>query len=185
MTPKQRAAQDLARHKAAVKGAKTRAAEVKKFQQTHHGQSPQKGQLHPAARRPRQLAGACLGTEWVLGGNDDHDSCVQTAFANSLYLLTGFRATDEDVLKLFHAAENVPLSVALESLMEHGLSGVYPFGYVEAPYLVPGAILGVSLPEPHTVVFDDDGLITWGGKIRHACVVEEAWLILWPEQEKR
>jgi len=124
-----------------------------------------------------------VGDRWIVGGNDDHDSCVQAAFANSLYLLTGFRVSDEEVLTLF-GSEATTLSEALESLMRNGLGGVYPHGFIRAPYLVPGAVLGVSLPEPHTVVYDDDGLITWGGKIEHGCAVEEAYLIVWPEQER-
>ena len=155
------------RHQSAVKAAATRAANA------------------AAGRTPRKLARAGLGSVWILGGNDDHDSCVQAAFANSLYLLTGLRATDVEVLALLSATGPAPLSVALGLLVDKGLAGVHPIGFVEAPYLVPGAILGVSLPEPHTVVYDDDGLITWGGKIKHRCAVEEAWLILWPEQEKR
>jgi hypothetical protein len=181
MTPKQRAAEHKKLQESALKAARTRAAEVKAFQAAHHGQKPSKGQLHP-----RGATGLLQGT-WILGANDEYDSCIATAFANSLLLATGIRVPDEEVLALYEITGLVSIKESLEALSRVGLAGVKPVDCspvtIKENIWTPGLILGVA--GDHTIVFDSDGIITWGGKISYGSwQVEEAWSIDWPVKER-
>jgi hypothetical protein len=178
MTPKERAAQALKRHKSAEKAAATRKREVTAFELAHHGKKPKKGQLNPRG------ATGSLARTWVLGGNDEYDSCTATAFANSLLLVSGIRPSDEEVLALYEIAGLVSIKESLEALMDVGLAGVRPLSCDPVGFLAPGFVVGVT--GDHTATYDWDSLITWGGKVRlcRAWQVEEAWSIEWPVKER-
>jgi hypothetical protein len=182
MSPKQKHALHVARHKAGVKAAVTFKKEVAAFKKKHGGAEPKKGQIHP----PRKLCSAAIDDEWILGGNDRADSCVAAAIANSLLAVTGIRANEDEVLALHETVGPVGILDTLLSLMRCGLAGVQPVGFVAWPYIGQGSILGVSLPEPHAVTYDNGELITWGGKIPFdPRMVEEAWLVCWPATDEQ
>lgn len=179
----------IARHKAALKAAKTRATNAKKAK--HH------------KRRGLALT-------------DGVACCSAEALAASLRL-AGHLVTDEDVLELHRLAggtpdEGVSIEEALWATTEFGLAGAWAasFEYVTlddgqsagksgnrfnsgaavgtrgANFVPPAAvILGVTLPGgPHALTLDDSGAVwSWGelydpGQLRPG-PLEEAWLVDW------
>jgi hypothetical protein len=159
-----------ARHAAAVKASKTRAANAKKAKQ------------HPR----RQLA---LGSAVAC--------CSAEALAASLRL-SGWPVSDADVLALYwhtardeHAGASIVATV--EAAAEFGLAGVRPVKVqLLAPELIPEAgrykfpcILGVALPGPHAVLDTGSAWLTWGEPwpawAFPDVVTEEAWEVTWPD----
>lgn len=159
-----------ARHAAAVKAAKTRAANAKKAKQ------------HPR----RQLA---------LGGGVA--CCSAEALAASLRL-TGVPVSDEDVLALYWRTaddEDAGASIlaTLEVAAEFGLAGVRPASFaamgsdagLRSRHLVDtphdrALILGVDLPGPHAVLATPDGWHSWGDLYDPwTDDIEEAWEVTW------
>lgn len=153
----------IARHKAALKAAKTRATNAKKAK--HH------------KRRGLALT-------------DGIACCAAEALAASLRL-AGHLVTDEDVLELHRLAggtpdDGLPIAVTLEAAQEFGLAGARPltiWNVDSSP--VSGLILGVTLPGgPHALTLDDSGAVwSWGelhdpGQLRPG-PLEEAWLVDW------
>ena len=168
------AAVKKARHAAAVKAAKTRAANAKKAKQ------------HPR----RQLA---LGAGVAC--------CSAEALAASLRL-TGAAVSDEDVLALYwHTAddedEGASILATLEAAAKFGLAAITPFGCRRSlpPADGPGyrqfygavqapqrpLILGISDPAPHTVLATAHGWWSWGELYEPwTDDIEEAWEVTWP-----
>jgi hypothetical protein len=189
-----------ARHAAAVKAAKTRAANAKKAKQ------------HPR----RQLA---------LGEGDGVACCSAEALAASLRLAGGC-VSDDDVLALYWRTASDPdegasILATLDAVALHGLGGAKPskiFHLSRSSYLpicspveeatdlaaefIPLAvpanllkvgtrasrsnaalILGIDLPGPHTVLATPDGWWSWGELYDPAAfpdaVIEEAWAVEW------
>jgi hypothetical protein len=152
-----------ARHAAAVKASKTRAANAKK------------AKAHPR----RQLA---LGSAVAC--------CSAEALAASLRL-TGWPVTGADVLALYwHTARDehagASILATLEAAAEFGLAGIRPVGFEPASFYFPETrnwILGLALPAPHAVLDTGSEWISW----RQAwpvsafpdVVLEEAWAVDW------
>lgn len=151
-----------ARHAAAVKASKTRAANAKK------------AKAHPR----RQLA---LG-EGVA-------CCYAEAVAASLRL-SGRPVRDSDVLALHRLAGGSddaggPIVAALEAAYEFGLAGVRPVSFGPVDLDDPAAlILGLKLPASHAVLDTGSEWITWGERwpawAFPDAVTEEAWEVTWP-----
>ncbi len=181
-----------ARHTAAVKAAKTRAANAKK------------AKAHPRRQLALSEGVAC---------------CSAEALAASLRL-TGWPVSDADVLALYwHTARDehagASILATLEAAAEYGLAGVHPVwsGPAEGGWdplwrageggrrLVEagqgaagqsgqhpgpefhGLILGLALPAPHAVLDTGSEWITWG-QAQPAwafpdAVIEEAWEVTW------
>lgn len=156
-----------ARHKAAVKASKTRAANAKK------------AKAHPR----RQLA---LGSVVAC--------CSAEALAASLRL-AGHAVSDADVLALYwHTARDehagASILATLEAAAEFGLAGVRPVSWGQKPLYFSGnpapmyqLILGLALPAPHAVLDTGAEWITWGERwpawAFPDAVIEEAWTIRW------
>jgi hypothetical protein len=164
------------RHAAAVKAAKTRAANAKK------------ARAHPR----RQLA---LG-EGVA-------CCSAEALAASLRL-AGWPVTDGDVLALYRRTARdddagASILATLEAAGEYGLAGWQPAfreileprpGWHELPTSPPEPglhgpiLLGLALPAPHAVLDTGSEWITWGQawptRAFPDAVIEEAWEVTWP-----
>lgn len=111
--------------------------------------------------------------------------CVAQAVAESLYLATGVRVSDEDILALHWAAggsEDTGTTVpdVLEAAQARALSGY-------RPHLAPGAavpvIVAMDLPggQSHTVVADGDGWWSWGERYqpRTDVVITGTWAVRW------
>jgi hypothetical protein len=161
------------RHAAAVKAAKTRAANAKKAKQ------------HPR----RQLA---LG--------DGVACCSAEALAMSLRL-AGAAVSDEDVLELYwrtaaDADAGASILATLAAAAEFGLAAERPvrlppfsavairpgsrqfYGAVQAPQLP--LILGINLPGPHAVLATADGWWSWGELYEPwTDDIDEAWEVTW------
>jgi hypothetical protein len=187
-----------ARHAAAVKASKTRAANARK------------AKAHPR----RQLA---LGSAVAC--------CSAEALAASLRL-SGWPVSDEDVLALYwHTARDehagASIVATLEAAAEFGLAGVRPVSFEERPPAVAcglpyrvtprttapqlwgedlnptcagqasavlpasSLILGLALPAPHAVLDTGSEWISWGQPWRTSefpdVVLEEAWEVTWPD----
>jgi hypothetical protein len=157
-----------ARHAAAVKASKTRAANAKK------------AKAHPR----RQLA---LGSAVAC--------CSAEALAASLRL-AGHAVSDADVLALYwHTARDehagASILATLEAAGEFGIAGIRPvtWGLYEAgdfiPDFMPGVIIGLALPAPHAVLDTGSEWITWGEPWPVSAfpdvVTEEAWEVTWPD----
>ena len=152
------------RHAAAVKAAKTRAANAKK------------ARAHPR----RQLALA----EGVA-------CCSAEALAASLRL-AGWPVDDDDVLALYRRTARdddagASILATLEAAAEYGLAGCQLAAFAPADlatYLPSGLILGLSLPGPHAVLDTGSEWITWGqawpARAFPDAVIEEAWEVTWP-----
>jgi hypothetical protein len=161
-------AMKAARHAAALKAAKSRAANAKK------------AKVHP--RRKLALAGgvAC---------------CSAEALAASLRL-AGAAVSDEDVLALYWRTASDPdagatVLATLEAAAEFGLAAYRPARVqVFAPELAFAStgcnfplILGLDLPGPHAVLDDGGDWWSWGERYDPAswpdAVIEEAWEVTW------
>lgn len=158
------------RHAAAVKAAKTRAANAKKAKQ------------HPR----RQLA---------LGGGVA--CCSAEALAASLRL-AGAAVSDADVLALYWRTaddEDAGASIlaTLEAAARFGLAGAQPASFaamgadvglrslrlVDTPH-DRALILGISLPGPHAVLATADGWWSWGELYDPwTDRIDEAWKVSW------
>lgn len=110
------------------------------------------------------MPGAVAGG-WVLGWNDDLDSCAAAALANSLLACTGHRVADRDVLDLYLAVTRgrdtgAAMGATLDAAAVLGLGGWYPAAvqWTEDP-LGDGTI--VALPQ-HAAVICGGDLISWG-----------------------
>jgi hypothetical protein len=101
---------------------------------------------------------------WILGWNDDLDTCAAAALANSLLACTGHRAADRDVLDLHlavtrGAGQLASMSAVLAAARERGISGWHPaVTYQDVP-AGDGAI--VTFPG-HAAVWYGQGLVSWG-----------------------
>lgn len=151
------------RHMAAVKAAKTRAANAKA--------------AHKKPSKPRQLA---------LGGGVA--CCSAEALAASLRL-TGHAVEPADVLALYRCTADcpdagAPIVAVLEAAAESGLAGARPVSFAPVDIDDPAAvILGLALPAPHAVTATPDGWWSWGELYSAAdfpgAVIEEAWAVTW------
>lgn len=133
----------------------------------------------PAAQaKPRKLA---LGQEVAC--------CAAEAVAASLRL-TGARAGDDDVLRLYESVAASPdqgatLTATLLAVSASGLAGHLPVRVRPVPVWSPEAVLlGVELPGSHAVCVGPDGAWwSWGEPFDPAtwpdAVVEEAWALSW------
>jgi len=172
-TPAQRALAHKKASAAAHKAATTRAKDVTLFELAHKGKKPTGTQLSAFTKG---LARPGSGP-WILGGNDEFDSCVATAFANSLLLATGRRATEDDVLELFDITGLGTILEGLEALMIVGLAGCRPKSFAMTDVIGSGTVLGLPA---HAATADGDCLITWGDKVPlDPRQVDQAWSIEW------
>jgi hypothetical protein len=157
-----------ARHAAAVKASKTRAANAKK------------AKAHPR----RQLA---LGSAVAC--------CSAEALAASLRL-SGWPVSDADVLALYLRTTRdldagASILATLEAAAEFGLAGTRPVSFEkvmpdDARSLIAGGaglILGVDLPGPHAVLDTGSEWVSWGQAWPVSAfpdvVLEEAWTVGW------
>lgn len=152
------------RHAAAVKGAKTRAANAGKLKRHATARKHAKVQLAPGG------GVAC---------------CAAEALAASLRL-AGQPADDDDVLALYwrtagDPGEGASIPETLAAAARYGLAGCRP-GFAPAG-LSPGAVLlaGVLLPQPHAVLVTPAGWWSWGELWEPfpAAVPLEAWEVTW------
>jgi len=157
-----------AHHKAAATGNHHKHHKAHKH---HHVAKKHKGMVH---------RGLALG--------DAVACCAAEALAASLRL-SGRPVDDSDVLALYWATASTPdegasLLVTLEAAMASGLAGVKLRSFSPAADLASGAILGVDLPGPHTVLATPEGWWSWGELHCPWCdfpdaVIEEAWEVTW------
>ncbi len=157
VTPKVKAA----RHAAAVKASKTRAANARKAKQ------------HPRRALPLDGGVAC---------------CAAEALAASLRLC-GQLVRDADVLALYlHTTGDLDrgahIAATLDAAAQFGLAGIHPVSFGPVDLDDPAAlILGLSLPGPHAVLDTGSEWITWGlawpAWAFPDVVCEEAWRVDW------
>jgi hypothetical protein len=154
-----------ARHAAALKAAKTRAAHAK----TH---------------KKRTLA---LG--------DGVGCCSAEALAASLRLAGAAVSDDDVLALHWRAGGGVDTGVsilaALEAASVWGLAGVRPVSFApvicsnrpEPTDLAAGIVLGLELPGPHAVLAEPDRWWSWGEPYDPAswpdAIIEEAWEVIW------
>jgi hypothetical protein len=151
-----------ARHAAAVKASKTRAANARKAKQ------------HPRRQLALDEGVAC---------------CAAEALAASLRL-TGWRVGGEDVVDLYlHTTGDLDrgahIAATFDAAAEFGLAGVRPVRFAPVDLDDPAAvILGLSLPGPHAVLDTGTAWLTWGQPwpawAFPDAVTEEAWEVTWP-----
>lgn len=101
---------------------------------------------------------------WILGWNDDLDTCAAAALANSLLACTGHRVSDREVLDLYLATTRgrdqlVSLGTTLDAARELGLGGWHPVRPGSNRPDGDGTI--VVLPG-HAAVRWRGGLVSWG-----------------------
>lgn len=144
--------------------------ELRKFfrQHPHYKDKPHKA----VALSPFEVDYA---SEWVLGGNDEHETCLITALANSLLLVHGVRATDGEILA---AGEALTMLEALAWVGANGLAGMHPRSVQMNGHASPGAVL-VSGDHAVTSLRDRDETISWGGVRPLQGPLDEAWHIDW------
>jgi hypothetical protein len=164
-------------HKAAI----TRARRVAKAKKTHTPIVTGKS-LAISARRaiaPRSFASG----DWIMAYNDEADTCVAAAIANSCLVLTGRYLPSGTLLALAKYTEGATIVQGLVTAYQLGLCRGFAPVY---PIRTLGLIFGLRVPEgPHAVTVGLRGLITWGSEVQlQDYVVEEAWLIDWPAKER-
>lgn len=123
---------------------------------------------------------------WMMAYNDEADTCVAAAIANSLLVCTGQYMDDVVLLELCKATEGATIYQGLVTLAAFGLD-ISPRWFASVyPIRTLGLIFGIQMAEgPHAVAVGPRGLITWGSEMQLTdYVVEEAWLIGWPAKEK-
>ena len=192
------AAVHKARHAAAVKASKTRAANARK------AAAAKKAAHHPVRKLALGAGVAC---------------CSAEAVAASLRL-AGWPVGDEDVLALYwRTAGDVDAGASilatLEAAAEFGLAGCRPAacgrrgrdyltgtqgGHLPVPYFTLGpaqspqgpagcpkattpplVILGITDPAPHAVLATADGWWSWGELYEPwTADIDEAWEVTWP-----
>jgi hypothetical protein len=114
--------------------------------------------------------------------------CPVQALATMLEL-TGHHVTSRDMLALYKQVASGPddgatIAGTLEAAACYGLAGVRVVDYTELVELAPCTsplLLGVELPEPHTVLDDGDGWWSWGESWEPfpGAVISEAWSVTW------
>ena len=134
---------------------------------------------HPAktakAKKARKLAAPCSGG-WVAGGNDVAETCAMAAIANSLFMVTGIAAPDEEILAF---GEGLTIKQALDAC--GGLAGIRLRDAFPVDSALPGVVVGLDLDEgSHAALLAGGGLmVSWGGLIPARGLVEEAWALDW------
>ena len=142
---------------------------------------------HRTTRHPKRSAAGLIIHDggWVTGFNDEAPTCVPTAIANSLMLVTGLPVTDDDVLQLFIDAGGdrygVSLAVCMAALATHGIGG-HKLASRCCPAtgeMQPGDIVGLA--GRHAACFTTEGLISWGALFDPGewQLDGEAWRISW------
>lgn len=140
-----------------------------------------------ARTKARRAAPACVlhddGVQghWITGGNLTGPTCVATAVANSLLVVTGYRAGDADVLELARRTgadgEGVSIEDTLAEAHRSGFAGWRPW-FTQADDLEWGAIAGAG--GTHAVVSAPGGLVSWGGILPDWWELDgELWLVKW------
>jgi hypothetical protein len=144
-------------------------AQYLRYLRTHKAKKASK------ARKARKLAAPCAGG-WVAGGNDVAETCAMAAIANSLFMVTGIAAPDEEILAF---GEGLTIKQALDAC--GGLAGVRLRDAFPVDSALPGVVVGLDLDEgSHAALLAGGGLmVSWGGLIPARGLVEEAWALDW------
>jgi hypothetical protein len=182
-----------ARHAAAVKASKTRAANARK------------AKAHPRRQLALGSAVACCSAEALAASLRLTGHAVSDADVLALYLRTT-RDLDAgaSILATLEAAGEFglagvrPVSFALAEMFEHvqpPLGGGFHLGCPEGirgdgdlhigPVHASSVILGLALPAPHAVLDTGTEWMSWGESwpawTFPDAVTEEAWEVTWPD----
>jgi hypothetical protein len=178
-----------ATHQTQLKNAR---AALRKAQHFHPQTAHQQQKAHHAAAVKARRAKRAKRRGW--SPDEDVALCTARAFAESLRLATGRPVADADVLDVYWATASdadagASIVATAEAILAGGLGGYFPARvdhvYIDSPDLAAGPLLlGLALPEPHTVtVGPDGGWWSWGEPFDPAewpgLVVEEAWAVTW------
>jgi hypothetical protein len=138
-------------------------------------------------RKVRKAIGPRIPGNWILGFNDVEDTCIATAFANSLLVQTGYQVSDDVVLDVFKNTPELSLRGTIEALGYYTYDGWYPaYIFPSATIQAPGLIVAVDggarfEGRPHTVAVSYRyDWITWGGEIPPELgALEQAYYVGW------
>lgn len=174
-----------------AKRRKDHAARVKtKAYQKHHAKALAKEKR----RKLRKAIHEPIGQSWILGYNEKYDTCLATAFANSLLLQMAYRVSDDTILDLFQETRELSFDGTIMAIVANGLEGWYPdrvrpihadvLRGIDTFPVRSGLILGVhggTFTEPHTVVTSERATwITWGGELPPELdTIEDVHLVTW------
>jgi len=118
------------------------------------------------------------GHDWILAMNDQLDTCVIAAVANSLYQKTGTWVPDKELVPF---GEDISISRCFDMIMDSGLGGheLYSASLVNWPS--SGSVMGMRIPEgPHAALYLGGGIMaSWGGAVAIHGVIEEIWDLEW------
>lgn len=109
-------------------------------------------------------------------------SCVLEALAD----IAPFKVTDFDIAELYDLTpkteDGITIKHGLMAAAIYGLADHFPV-YSETEFLLPGTIVGMTLPEgSHAAAVVEDGIIMWGEKVPlgdYIDFIEEAWIVTW------
>jgi hypothetical protein len=135
------------------------------------------------AKKPekaRKAIASRAGDAWILGQNDELETCSVTAIANSLRHALGVLTPDDEIASF---GESLDIARAMRMVMMFGLAGQQLARASLVPFMRPGCVTGMMIPDgPHAALYlGHDTWASWGGAVQldDGLVIEEIWQLDW------